>query len=382
MHRNPDFSARDIERRLGISKFQIARLLSHLEDGGCIRRSPSATDQRFNTIELTPLGEELLQRSEALDATVSERLLEALQPHERSTFISFMQRLATGLGARPQRLQHGEHPLFLEQRRLVEATGTITANYMGTGYPIVAVHMFLDLSRHDSMTFKALERGLPFEATMISRLTSKFVTRGFIVKQPNPEDARSIVLRLTERGKKHFKERIQDPLDAKHTVALKGFEESELTVFMSMLTRIADLDLTNYVSTAAATRLCAKEPELHLARRFLVERLVAEQRHGQLSASLLPKDSFCTAYYREGTIVALLEARFERRRWVAKHLVYDDEGLAILSDFIRQSAQLLRTRAGVDRFSIPQDLITPAVADLLALKPATRGWYEAGGLGG
>lgn len=62
------------------------------------------------------------------------------------------------------------------------------------------------LRKHQTMTPKELQEQMETAQGSMSEILSKLEAQGFIVKQKNPDDARSIILSLSEKGKKTAEE--------------------------------------------------------------------------------------------------------------------------------------------------------------------------------
>lgn len=62
------------------------------------------------------------------------------------------------------------------------------------------------LRKHQTMTPKELQEQMETAQGSMSEILSKLEAQDFIVKQKNPDDARSIILSLSEKGKKTAEE--------------------------------------------------------------------------------------------------------------------------------------------------------------------------------
>ena len=62
------------------------------------------------------------------------------------------------------------------------------------------------LRKHQTMTPKELQEQMETAQGSVSEILSKLEAQDFIVKQKNPDDARSIILSLSEKGKKTAEE--------------------------------------------------------------------------------------------------------------------------------------------------------------------------------
>ncbi|WP_106581434.1 MarR family winged helix-turn-helix transcriptional regulator [Murinocardiopsis flavida] len=98
-------SQQQLAEELGIHRNVMVGVIDDLEQRGLVERRRYPTDRRAHAIHLTDAARDLLPRVEgALDACDDE-LLAALDPADRTTLLTLLQRLADGAGLVP-----GIHP--------------------------------------------------------------------------------------------------------------------------------------------------------------------------------------------------------------------------------------------------------------------------------
>ncbi|RTL49122.1 MAG: MarR family transcriptional regulator [Rhodocyclaceae bacterium] len=94
-----------LQKHAGVDQITLAGLaalnrstagdvLKRLEAAGLIERHESPEDRRVWLVHLTPEGDKLIRKVEALVLRVQERLLEPLNPQERTIFLDCLARIA------------------------------------------------------------------------------------------------------------------------------------------------------------------------------------------------------------------------------------------------------------------------------------------------
>ena len=82
---------------LKISKPSVSVGVSQLEDAGFIDRQPDSKDGRAVHLYLTPVGQELNQRTHEFRSKKFERLLSRLNPQERTTLLELLEKAVQGV---------------------------------------------------------------------------------------------------------------------------------------------------------------------------------------------------------------------------------------------------------------------------------------------
>jgi DNA-binding MarR family transcriptional regulator len=101
--RNPGISQNDLAATLVFKKSAITKLVKELEARGLIERAKSATDKRFNALQLTAEGQ--LRHDQISDRVVVQHdaLFETFAEDERRQFFDLLNRLLAHLGERQAR---------------------------------------------------------------------------------------------------------------------------------------------------------------------------------------------------------------------------------------------------------------------------------------
>jgi DNA-binding MarR family transcriptional regulator len=93
----PGLSQADLSRLVGFDRATVGQVVKGLATRKLVRRVNSRRDMRNNAIELTPRGEQILQRASAAMARTSQRLLSPLSPQERKIFLELLGRVTDEL---------------------------------------------------------------------------------------------------------------------------------------------------------------------------------------------------------------------------------------------------------------------------------------------
>ena len=81
---NPGLSQAELARTLGIQRARLVRVLHGLDKRGLTRRLQSSDDGRTHALRLTPKGQDILRRAEALARQHEARLIDKIgaEPYE------------------------------------------------------------------------------------------------------------------------------------------------------------------------------------------------------------------------------------------------------------------------------------------------------------
>jgi MarR family transcriptional regulator, lower aerobic nicotinate degradation pathway regulator len=93
----PGLSQADLSRLVGFDRATVGQVIGGLAARKLVRRAGLRRNMRNHAIELTPRGEQILQRASAAMARTSQRLLSPLSPHERKVFLALLGRVTDEL---------------------------------------------------------------------------------------------------------------------------------------------------------------------------------------------------------------------------------------------------------------------------------------------
>jgi len=89
----------------------------------------------------------------------------------------------------------------------------------------------------DALTPRELAQRLEVEMPTVTRTVQRMVRDGLVSREPHSHDARSVVIRLTERGRA-VKTKIGGVLANETEHALAGFSDEDRAVFVTALKRM------------------------------------------------------------------------------------------------------------------------------------------------
>lgn len=87
-------SQREVAERTGIDASDVVDLVDRLETAGYLRRRRDGRDRRRYALELTPTGQDAIDRFAEVAQAVDESVLSVLDPDDRETLRTLMARVA------------------------------------------------------------------------------------------------------------------------------------------------------------------------------------------------------------------------------------------------------------------------------------------------
>ena len=90
----------------------------------------------------------------------------------------------------------------------------------------------------DGLTPRELAEGLDVEMPTVTRTVQRLLRDGFVRREAHPDDARSVRIYLTARGR-DSRERVSRILASETEHALEGFDPSERQLLTELMERIA-----------------------------------------------------------------------------------------------------------------------------------------------
>jgi DNA-binding MarR family transcriptional regulator len=97
---NPGMSQNELAATLVLKKSAITKLVKDLEARGYVQRAKSASDRRFNALELTATGKKRYAQISDLIARQNATFLEPFSQAERNELFGYLNRLYRHLGQR------------------------------------------------------------------------------------------------------------------------------------------------------------------------------------------------------------------------------------------------------------------------------------------
>lgn len=112
----PALDQRGLGKVLGVDRVTIGQVLRGLESRRLIRRAGSQTDGRRKVVALTREGKELVGPAMVATLNTSKRILSALKPAERSTFVNLL--LKTVIALNDESATPVEPPPYRRKREI------------------------------------------------------------------------------------------------------------------------------------------------------------------------------------------------------------------------------------------------------------------------
>ena len=191
-------------KNLHIEKTKVSRTLASFIEKDWITSEHSLTDKRVRYFTITTEGSRIfLDDNQFRNQQVLECLIPLTQG-QRKDLAQFLNLMADTLQASPINPEPSAPFCKIEIRRLTRALGYLGDNLMGSSMPADECQV-LHLVRRDgdSISMGSLKELLPYEMTMISRLTSDLEDRDLLHKKPLPYDKRHVQVLLTTLGSQY-----------------------------------------------------------------------------------------------------------------------------------------------------------------------------------
>jgi DNA-binding MarR family transcriptional regulator len=91
---NPGIIQMGLGAELGIQRANLVPLVNELSARGLVERRPAPNDRRAFALHLTPQGEALLEKAEAMVSAHEDRMLSALTKSERTKLLELLAKIA------------------------------------------------------------------------------------------------------------------------------------------------------------------------------------------------------------------------------------------------------------------------------------------------
>ncbi len=102
-------------------------------------------------------------------------------------------------------------------RFYTRAIGMLEKSYLGTPYTVAESRVLYEIAQADGITAKAIGEIIGLDAGYLSRIVARLERDGLVGRERSPDDGRSTVLRLTERGGEVF-----PPFDQRSAALVEG----------------------------------------------------------------------------------------------------------------------------------------------------------------
>jgi DNA-binding MarR family transcriptional regulator len=94
----PGMTQQALAKRCFVAKSGISMLLTRMESQGLLRREADASDGRIKRLYLSPAGEDLAQKTLAIQDDIVKRMMEPLSESELASMTELSGRVAAQLG--------------------------------------------------------------------------------------------------------------------------------------------------------------------------------------------------------------------------------------------------------------------------------------------
>lgn len=120
--------------------------------------------------------------------------------------------------------------------------GTFNEEILESGFPLVQARLLYELANGENIAAADLMKSLKLDRGYLSRMVSALEDKGLLYKTPDPSNAKRMVLRLSETGRRTFNQ--LDKASAKEAArlleGLSTAEQKQLTRSMVQIERLLD----------------------------------------------------------------------------------------------------------------------------------------------
>ena len=268
---------KDLASELSIVKSWMSRIITSLIERKLLHAEAAASDKRSKTLTVTPSGERALSASAARAGAVIDETLSALSERDRKRLATLLNKFVEGLGASRSESESTQFSeLYQLLWRLNRAVGLTGENFLGSGLSISQAHILSLLydQAKGAIFAKDLDQYVPFDASTISRILSRFESKKWLKKAPFQGDKRSYSLTLTAAGAEAL-DALHRAVETRFIESLKLFSESDLSDFLQVLQLAAasaealvDLQRTRFLQSLDNQSLPKLSINSHLKERL------------------------------------------------------------------------------------------------------------------
>jgi DNA-binding MarR family transcriptional regulator len=115
--------------------------------------------------------------------------------------------------------------------------GLLDQHFLDTPYSLTEGRVLYEISHIENCSAKKIRANILIDEGYLSRIIENFMKKGLVTKTPSPEDRRSHLIALTEKGKTEFS-RLNDnsnKMISQMIVKLSGKERAELVRMMERM---------------------------------------------------------------------------------------------------------------------------------------------------
>lgn len=314
--KNSLLKASEIAKFINLPTSKISNLFKSLVQTGLLRVSIGTSDKRSKVYSFTDKGIALLQSLDIANSKIAQAGLSPLTDSSRTQMAKVMSALGSGLGAPPEIPRENEYFFVPEQRRLVRVTGMLGRRYMNSQFDLCSYQILLEIKLSAKRPrFNEICAKIPFHPSRISRSIDSLARKGIITKIQAKEDKRGLFIDFTPKGLNVFATLHNQIAE----IYSKALQEIDIDLIKSFIKSVEIVYFHGLSDTEQLQQkvIKAKNPsEYKLARATLVEILVANGKHTNLSEELLPMNSFVTIRKEGNRTTGVCELRKKTNSWV------------------------------------------------------------------
>lgn len=295
----------ELQKFLRLPKANLSRLMSSLIDLGYLSSRISDSDSRKKQFVYTQKGRKLLAELNTINNRLVRVGIYPLTATQIALITAAFEAIASGLGAPFEPERKGEEPLFGQIRRLSRVSGMVGSNYLDIGHDIMTYHIISELGwKQHAVPLRFFLKTLQVPRSSLSRDISQLVARGWIQREQARHDRKVILLRLTEKGRRHF-ESCEESIGSSYKRALVDVPIPTIEEWSELLHTLEGLEHPDFQAAPIFAERCESEASLRKVRGFIVEELVRTQRHFSLPNQILPQGQLCISVREADTIIGV-----------------------------------------------------------------------------
>lgn len=331
--RNPEQSAQDLAKIVGLEKSTIVRSIDSLIENGLLLAKINPSDKRRRKLFLTQKGTQALKQ---LDENANRNVSifsKSLDLEQIAQLSNYLKIFSDNLGAAMGELRAGESPLRLEVRRLTRALGLIGANFMSSGLSSTQWQILCEI-KFASTTLgpSELSSNLRISRAAMSSALKRLRALGLISTSSHGTDKRALTVKLSDKGIKTL-QKIENTAQERFSKALKSLSMPKLQTFSRLLALYcSENQLSGPLQAEITIKRIMGEEARQVARAFLILELVRKNAFTFAPEILIGKDSICYGLYEANTLRILLEFQLENGDWTLENFAasanYEDDSLA------------------------------------------------------
>lgn len=326
---SPGSLSRDLAESLQLDKSTVSRVIASLYKRGVLEEREGAEDRRTKRLYLSEVGVAQLQRDSEARNLMTLRCVEGLSDSQRHELVKLLHRLADNLGATSINTRPDDNPLKIAIRRLTRSMGFLGARSFGSEVPI-EIYQILNLvgnSKDNGITVAALNLELPYERTTTSHHISHLRRLGLLSKSRSKLDSRQFLIRLTEKGKKHWIRALEGS-GRLLEIGLRSFTDDEINQLQSLLAKFLENDLFLPVGKQHNVGLLTSinsELEKQSARAFIVRYLIGLGIERRTPATLMLEPCITIGLYGASNhqLTGVCEFVPNGKDWQMNYLICD-----------------------------------------------------------